>query len=345
MKSNNLYYPAPLRLKIFSEKLDPDIYEIPNKQTLIGSSHKCDIVLSDEGLSDYEILIGINSDGKHFIQSLSFSQDLIINGKKKKKTSLETGDLISFGVLEGIFESSSIPQLPKESIGNDYFKRDIVFEEDLISDITPLEECSFYYKETDERPIPKKSENLIHEQTARIPIVQIQYFSCGVLIFEEKRDFLKDEISIGSKGRSNNIWGPFFENDDEYSFLKKNKNGDIFFKDLPGFNGLTELTAKEGDTGGWKIMGPGENMHFYKGPNLMVVSLLRKEFNLASQPFFEFDKKEKKIFICSLMFVLFFLTLSFFIEKPKEMSIVKKEIMINFTDYETQLKKPSLSLP
>ena len=83
MNQNNLCDNQSLRLKIFSEKLRPDVYEIQNKQTLIGSSHKCDIVLSDEGLEDYEVLIGIINDGKHFIQSLSFNQDLIINGKKK----------------------------------------------------------------------------------------------------------------------------------------------------------------------------------------------------------------------------------------------------------------------
>ncbi len=349
MNQNNLYHKQSLRLKIFSEKLRPDVYEIQNKQTLIGRSHKCDIVISDEGLEDYEILIGINNDGKHFIQSLSFNQDLIINGKKKRKTSLKTGDLISFGVLEGIFESSSIPQLPKEDIKLNgpiiYEENDIVFDESRILEIIPLEECSFNYEESETSQIPKKSEKLIKVETLHSPIVKIQYFSCGILISEEKKEFISDEITICSKDRSNNIWGPLFDNKDELSFLKKNKNGDLFFKSLPGFNGLTDVTAKEGCSSDWKRIEMGEEIHFYKGPNLMVLTVLGKEYSLARPPFLEMDKYGKNILIYSLFIFMLFLCSSFFVEKQKEIPIIKKEILIDFSQTEQEKKSISTSLP
>ena len=63
---------------------------------------------------------------------------VIINGKKKKKTPLENGDLISFGILEGIIESSSLPKLPPENYspgGLKIIEKDIVFEENQMVDI------------------------------------------------------------------------------------------------------------------------------------------------------------------------------------------------------------------
>ena len=349
MNQNNLCHKQSLRLKIFSEKLRPDVYEIQNKQTLIGRSHKCDIVISDEGLEDYEILIGINNDGNHFIQSLSFNQDLIINGKKKKKTSLKTGDLISFGILEGIFEPSSIPQLPIEDISlnkhNIYEENDIVFDESPIFEVIPLEECSFNYQESETGPIPKKSEGLIKTEKLHRPIVKIQYFSCGILISEDKKEFISDEITICSKSGSNNIWGPIFDNTDEIPFLKKNKNGDLFFKSLPGFNGFTEVTAKEGHSSGWRRIEVGEEIHFYKGPNLMILTVSSKEFILARPPFLEMDKYGKNILIYSLLIFMIFLCSSFFVESQKERPVIKKEIMINFSQAEKEKKAMPPNLP
>jgi hypothetical protein len=338
----------PLRVRILNGKEGDETHDLRGQQILIGKNKKCDIVLSDDTFSDYEILIGISCDGSYFIRPLRFSQELVINGKIKKNPTLQRGDLISFGALDAIFEGNPLPKVPRtlsqypfehDLLKMSSFENDFIHFDERIKEATPLDQLSFSYISTEGKEIPKNCEKLIQEKNNIL--LQIRIYSCGILISEEKRKITKKEYFVTSEEEKkvSCIGGPLFESGKMYPFLRRKNSGEVFIKSLPGFNGLDEVSAKEGRSNEWKKMNVEEELTFLKGPNKMVVSLLEKEKKLSHAPLFKWEKIERNMIGLSLLLFLFFMSLSLWVKPDPKKITPQKELMVTFYDVSEIEKK------
>lgn len=342
---------------------------------LIGHAPHCDVVIDDPHISYYHALLQIDENGIGKILDLDSVNGITINGRKEKKLTFSSGDIISIGGIQfdveetithsltpnpdqsfvevnsNEFLEDKLPELkPKEGlvvIDGEYC--DILFEEDHYEPvkILPVQETLRLvdYIDTDDLVDESRSKEAVQEGQGQA--LQVTVLSMGTIVSIDYLDLNNQNYQLSPfKKDKKTLILHILNTEEEIPFIDM-KNEKIILHSIPEFQcfELKQCVSVEIPTTGYEIK-PRDRLSFNHKTIQLIVEFGDAPPKIKSTPFFgrdlEFKKQTSKVLSILMSIALLLLLVDTTIEEPvKKLAIIYKRAMISNDKSKDITGKPS----